>query len=155
VFGLFKSGRSDQVHECVLRVGSDLHKQIKVAATEIKKPGNSEANKRMGNTLTAGYLFGYIQAAFSEFSLSEKDMNLCMKEICNGIFPDKGYAFLRDKVDQLQNADDVGMNIAIEHLAEELGAGIDSGRRDADAVFTGEQKVATGLSVYLLTGKIK
>jgi len=155
VFGLFKSGRSDLVHESVLRVGNDLHRQVKVAVVEIKKSSNSEAFKRMESAFTAGYLFGYIQSAFSGFSLSEKDMNLCMKEVCDGIFPDRGYSFVRSKVDRLQNADDAGMNISIEHLAEELGAGIDSGRRDADAVLTGEHVVVTGLSVYLLTGRFK
>lgn len=155
MFGLFKSGRNAQTHECVLRVGTDLHRQVKVVVAEINKSGNSDVYKRMTNSFTAGYLFGYIQAAFSEFSLSEKDMNLCMKEVCDGIFPDKGYSFVRSKLDQLQNADDVGLNIAIEHLAEELGAGIDAGRSDADAVFTGEHVVVTGLSVYLLTGRIK
>ena len=154
MFGLFKKNNSKQLNEVTIRVGSALHKQIKSAADESSQESWKAVFKRMDDAVTAGYLFGYVQASFAEFSLEDKEMDLCMRKVCDGIFPDEGYAFVMSKINLLNNADDMGLNIKIEELAVDFGMGIDLGEHDAK-VNGGDMDVASSLSLYLTTGKIR
>ncbi|MCW8831307.1 MAG: hypothetical protein OQK32_07295 [Gammaproteobacteria bacterium] len=154
MFGLFKQKNSKQLDEAIVRAGSALHKQIKSAADEATQESWKGVFKRMDDTVTAGYLFGYVQASFAEFSLDEKEMDLCMRKIFDGIFPDEGYDFVMSRIEQLNNAEDMGLNIKIEELAVDFGTGIDLGENDV-VVNSGGLEVASSLSKYLKTGKIR
>lgn len=154
MFGLFKQKNHKQLDDAIIRVGSALHKQIKSAADDATQERWKAVFKRMDDAVTAGYLFGYVQAAFSDFSLEEKDMNECMRKIFDGIFPDEGFTFVMSKIDMLNNADDMGLNIKIEEIAIDFGMGIDLGENDVK-VNSGGLDVASSLSLYLTTGKIR
>lgn len=154
MFGLFKSGNNKHLDDVVMRVGSALHKQIKAAADEANLSSRRALFKRMDDAFTAGYLFGYVQDSFSDFDLDEKEMDHCMWKVLDGIFPEHGYSFVMSKIDQLNNADDMGLNVAVEQVALDLGMGIDLGETDAK-VNTGGLEVATGLYMYITSGKIK
>ncbi|MES0327587.1 MAG: hypothetical protein ABUK13_05285 [Gammaproteobacteria bacterium] len=152
--GLFKKNNNKLLEETTIRVGSALHKQIKSAADESSQENWKAVFKRMDDAVTAGYLFGYVQASFVGFSLEEKEMDSCMRNVCDGIFPDEGYSFVMSKIDQLNNADDMGMNIKIEEVAVNFGMGIDLGENDV-IVNSGDLAVASSLFHYLTTGKIR
>ena len=154
MFGLFKRKASKQLDDIVIRVGSALHKQIKSAADDSGQRNWKAVFKRMDDTVTAGYLFGYVQASFAEFSLEEKELDSCMRKVFDGIFPDEGYTFVMSKIEMLNNADDMGINIKIEELAVDFGMGIDLGENDAKVNSSGLD-VASSLSLYLNTGKIR
>lgn len=154
MFGLFKHKSNKQLDETIIRVGSALHKQIKSAADEVGQTNWKAVFKRMDDTVTAGYLFGYTQASFAEYSLEEKEMDMCMRKVFNGIFPDEGYVLVMSKIDMLNNADDMGLNIKIEEVAVDFGMGIDLGENDAK-VNSGGLNVASSLLMYLKTGKIR
>jgi len=154
MFGLFKHKANKQLDEVIIRVGSALHKQIKSAADKVNQANRKAVFKRMDDAVTAGYLFGYVQASFAEFALNEKDMDSCMRKIFNGIFPDEGYSYVMSKIDQLNNADDMGLNIKIEEVAINFGMGLDLGENDA-VVNGGGLDVASSLFLYLTTGKIR
>ncbi len=154
MFGLFKHKSNKQLDDVIIRVGSALHKQIKSSADEVVHTNWKAVFKRMDDTVTAGYLFGYAQASFAEFSLEEKEMDSCMRKVFDGIFPDEGYTFVMSKIEMLNNADDMGLNIKIEELAVDFGMGIDLGENDAK-VNSGGLDVASSLSLYLKTGKIR
>lgn len=154
MFGLFKQKSNKNLDEVIIRVGSALHKQIKSAADKVNQANRKAVFKRMDDAVTAGYLFGYVQASFAEFALNEKDMDSCMRKIFNGIFPDEGYSYVMSKIDQLNNADDMGLNIKIEEVAINFGMGLDLGENDA-VVNGGGLDVASSLSLYLTTGKIR
>lgn len=154
MFGLFESRSNKHLDEIVMRVGSALHKQIKAAADEANLSSRKALFKRMDDAFTAGYLFGYVQASFVEFDLDEKEMNECMRKVLDGIFPEHGYSFVISKIDQLKNADDMGLNVAVEQVALDFGMGIDLGETDVK-VNAGGLEVATGLYMYVTSGKIK
>ena len=154
MFGLFKHKANKQLDEVVIRVGSALHKQIKLAADDSSQRSWKAVFKRMDDTVTAGYLFGYVQASFVEFSLEEKVMDSCMRKVFDGIFPDEGYDFVMSKIEMLNNADDMGINIKIEELAVDFGMGIDLGENDVKVNGSGLD-VASSLLLYLQTGKIR
>ena len=154
MFGLFESRNNKYLDDIVMRVGSALHKQIKSAADEVNQSSRKALFKRMDDAVTAGYLFGYVQASFVDFDLDEKDMNECMRKVFDGIFPEHGYSFVMSKIDQLKNADDMGLNVTIEQVALDFGMGIDMGENDVK-VNSGGLEVATGLYVYVTTGKMK
>jgi len=154
MFGLFKNKHNKQLDDVIIQVGSALHKQIKSAADKVNQANRKAVFKRMDDALTAGYLFGYVQASFAEFSLEEKEMDNCMRKIFDGIFPDEGYSYVMSKIDQLNNADDMGLNIKIEEVAIDFGMGIDLGENDT-VVNAGGLDVASSLSLYLTTGKIR
>ncbi|MDH5612975.1 MAG: hypothetical protein OEY66_11020 [Gammaproteobacteria bacterium] len=154
MFGLFKQKNNKQLDDVIIRVGSALHKQIKSAADKVNQANRKAVFKRMDDAVTAGYLFGYVQAAFAEFSLEEKEMDSCMRKVFDGIFPDEGYSYVMSKIDQLNNADDMGLNIKIEEVAINFGMGIDLGENDV-VVNGGGLDVASSLFVYLTTGKIR
>jgi len=154
MFGLFKQKNKKQLDDVIIRVGSALHKQIKSAADKVNQANRKVVFKRMDDAVTAGYLFGYVQASFAEFELNEKEMDSCMRKIFDGIFPDEGYSYVMSKIDQLNNADDMGLNIKIEEVAINFGMGIDLGENDA-VVNGGGLDVASSLFVYLTTGKIR
>lgn len=154
MFGLFKDKANKQHDDVVIRVGSALHKQIRSAADKVNQANRKAVFKRMDDTVTAGYLFGYVQASFSSLELKEKEMDLCMRKVFDGIFPDEGYTLVMSKIDQLNNAEDMGLNIKIEELAVNFGMGIDLGENDV-AVNSGGLDVASSLFVYLTTGKIR
>ena len=154
MFGLFKNKNNKQLDDVIIKVGSALHKQIKSAADKVNQANRKAVFKRMDDALTAGYLFGYVQASFAEFSLEEKEMDNCMRKIFDGIFPDEGYSYVMSKIDQLNNADDMGLNIKIEEVAIDFGMGIDLGENDT-VVNAGGLDVASSLSLYLTTGKIR
>ena len=154
MFGLFKHKSNKQLDDVIIRVGSALHKQIKSSADEVVHTNWKAVFKRMDDTVTAGYLFGYAQASFAEFSLEEKEMDSCMRKVFDGIFPDEGYTFVMSKIEMLNNADDMGLNIKIEEIAVDFGMGIDLGENDAK-VNSGGLDVASSLSLYLKTGKIR
>ena len=152
MFG-FKKKNNKQLDELTLRVGSALHKQIKLAADDSSQESWKAVFKRMDDAVTAGYMFGYVQASFADFSLEEKEMNSYMRMIFDGIFPDEGYSFVMSKIDLLNNAEDMGMNIKIEEVAVDFGMGIDLGENDV-IIDKAELDVANGLFLYLTTGKI-
>ncbi len=152
--GFFKKKNNKQIEEVTIRVGSALHKQIKSAADESSQESWKAVFKRMDDAVTAGYVFGDVQASFSEFSLEEKDMDLCMRQVFDGIFPDEGYSFVMSIIDQLNNADDMGLNIKIEEIAVDFGAGIDLGENDVKVNSAGLD-VASSLFLYLTTGTIR
>lgn len=154
MFGLFESSNNKQLDDIVMRVGSALHKQIKQAADEVDQSSRKALFGRMDNAVTAGYLFGYVQSTFIEFDLDEKEMGECMRKVFDGIFPEHGYSLVMSKIDQLKNTEDMGLNIAIEQLAMDFGMGIDLGENDVK-VNSGGMEVATGLYVYITSGKIK
>ena len=154
MFGLFKHKNNKQLDDITMRVGSALHKQIKTAADEVGQINWKAVFKRMDDTVTAGYLFGYVQASFADFSLEEKEMDDCMRKIFDGIFPDEGYTQVMSKINQLNNAEDMGLNVKIEELAVDFGMGLDLGENDA-AVNGGGLDVASSLLLYLKTGKIR
>jgi len=154
MFGLFASKKNKNLDDVVIRVGSALHKQIKQAADEVNQSNRMQVFKRMDDSVTAGYLFGYVQSTFMEFDLEESEMSDCMRKIFDGIFPEHGYAFVMSKIDQLKNADDMGLNVTIEQVAMDFGMGIDFGENDAK-VNSGGLEVANGLYVYVTSGKIK
>ncbi len=154
MFGLFKHKNNKQLDDITMRVGSALHKQIKTAADEVGQINWKAVFKRMDDTVTAGYLFGYVQASFADFSLEEKEMDSCMRKVFDGIFPDEGYSFVMSKIEMLNNADDMGLNMKIEEVAIDFGMGIDLGEHDAK-INSGGLDVASSLSLYLKTGKIK
>lgn len=152
--GFFKKKNSKKLEEVTIQVGSALHKQIKMAADESGTTGWKAVFQRMDDAVTAGYLFGYVQASFAEFSLEEKEMNSCMRNVFDGIFPDEGYSLVMSKIDQLNNADDMGLNIKLEEVAVNFGMGIDLGENDVK-VNGGGLNVANSLFLYLTTGKIR
>lgn len=154
MFGLFKQKNTKQLDDVVMRVGSALHKQVKTAADAVNQANRKAVFKRMDDALTAGYLFSYVQGSFAEFSLEEKDMDLCMRQVLDGIFPDEGYTFVMSKIDMLNNTEDMGLNIKIEQLATEFGMGLELGENDL-LVNAGGLDVANSLALYLTTGKIK
>jgi hypothetical protein len=154
MFGLFKRKTNKQLDEVIIRVGSALHKQIKSAADKVNQANRKAVFKRMDDAVTAGYLFGYVQASFAEFALEEKEMDSCMRKIFDGIFPDEGYTYVMSKIEQLNNADDMGLNVKIEEVAINFGMGIDLGENDA-VVNGGGLDVASSLFLYLATGKIR
>ena len=154
MFGLFTSRNNKNLDELIIRVGSALHKQIKQAADEVNQLNRRPLFKRMDDSKTAGYLFGYVQSTFMEFDLEEKEMSECMRKVFDGIFPEHGYEFVMSKIDQLKNADDMGLNVTIEQVAMDFGMGIDLGENDAK-VNSGGLEVANGLYVYVTTGKVK
>ena len=154
MFGLFKQKANKQLDEVIIRVGSALHKQIKTTADEVGQTNWKAVFKHMDDTVTAGYLFGYVQASFADFSLEEKEMDSCMRKVFDGIFPDEGYSFVMSKIELLNNADDMGLNIKIEEVAVDFGMGIDLGENDVK-VNSGGLNVASSLSLYLKTGKIR
>lgn len=154
MFGLFKQKNSKQLEELVLRVGTALHRQIKMAADESTQESWKAVFKRMDDTVTAGYLFGYVQASFADFTLDEKELDQCMRKVFDGIFPDEGYSFVMSKIDQLNNADDMGLNIKLEEVAVDFGMGIDLGENDVKVNGNGLD-VASSLNLYLTTGKIR
>jgi hypothetical protein len=154
MFGLFASKNNKNLDDVVLRVGSALHKQIKQAADEVNQSNRKPLFKRMDDAVTAGYLFGYVQSTFMELDLEESEMSDCMRKVFDGIFPEHGYAFVMKKIDQLKNADDMGLNVTIEKVALDFGMGIDLGENDAK-VNSGGLEVANGLYVYVSSGKIK
>ena len=154
MFGMFKQKNNKNLDEVIIRVGSALHKQVKSAANEVNQSNRKPVFKRMDDAVTAGYLFGYVQAAFAEYALEEKDMNECMRKVLDGIFPDEGYDFVMGKINLLNNADDMGLNIKIEEVAVDFGMGIDLGENDAK-VNSGGLDVASSLTLYLTTGKIR
>ena len=154
MFGLFKQKSSKQLNEAIIRVGSALHRQIKMASDDAVQANWKPVFKRMDDAVTAGYLFGYVQSSFAEFDLEEKVMNDCMRKIFDGIFPDGGYSFVMSKIDMLNNADDMGLNIKIGEIAVEFGTGIELGENDAK-VNSGGLDVASSLTLYLSTGKIR
>jgi hypothetical protein len=154
MFGLFKHKNNKQLDDVTMRVGSALHKQIKTSADEVGQINWKAVFKRMDDTVTAGYLFGYVQASFADFSLEEKEMDSCMRKVFDGIFPDEGYSFVMSKIELLNNADDMGLNMKIEEVAIDFGMGIDLGEHDAK-INGGGLDVANSLSLYLKTGKIK
>jgi len=154
MFALFGSKQNKQLDEAVMRVGSALHKQIKSAADAVDQSNRKEIYKRMDDALTAGYLFGYAQASFADYSLPEKQMNECMMKVFDGIFPDHGYAFVMSKIEQLNNAEDMGLNLKIEQIATAFGIGIELGENDV-RVNSGGLEVATSLFVYITEGKIR
>lgn len=154
MFGLFESRNNKYLDDVVIRVGSALHKQIKSAADEVNQSNRKLLFKRMDDAFTAGYLFGYVQSSFTDFDLDEKEMNECMRKVFDGIFPEHGYSFVMSKIDQLKNADDMGLNVTIEQVALDFGMGIDLGETDVK-VNGGGLEVATGLYMYITSGKIK
>jgi hypothetical protein len=154
MFGLFKSNNNKYLDDIVMRVGSALHKQIKQAADEVNQSSRKALFKRMDDAVTAGYLFGYVQSSFIDFDLDEKDMNECMRKVFDGIFPEHGYSFVMTKIDQLKNADDMGLNVTIEQVALDFGMGIELGEKDVK-VNSGGLEVATGLYTYVTTGEMK
>ena len=154
MFGLFKQKNDKQLDEVIMRVGSALHKQVRSAADKVNQANRKSVFKRMDDALTAGYLFGYVQAAFAELSLTEKEMDACMRKIFNGIFPDEGYSYVMSQIDLLNNADDMGLNMKIEEVAIMFGQGIDLGENDAK-VNGGGLEVASSLFLYLTSGKIR
>ncbi|MDH3342879.1 MAG: hypothetical protein OEM07_04065 [Gammaproteobacteria bacterium] len=154
MFGLFKQKSSKQLDDVIMNVGSALHKQIKTSADNASQETWKAVFKRMDDTVTAGYLFGYVQASFADLSLDEKEMTACMRKIFDGIFPEEGYDFVMSKIDLLNNADDMGLNIKIEEVAVDFGTGIDLGENDVK-VNSGGLNVASSLALYLKTGKIR
>ena len=154
MFGLFKQKNNKQLEEVTIRVGSVLHKQIKSAADDSSQESWKAVFKRMDDAVTAGYLFGYVQASFSEYALEEKEMDTYLRMIFDGIFPNEGYSFVMSKIEQLHNADDMGINIKIEEVAVDFGMGIELGENDV-VVNGGGLDVASGLLFYLSTGKIR
>lgn len=154
MFGLFKQNNSKQLEEVTIRVGSALHKQIKLAADDSSQESWKAVFKRMDDAVTAGYLFGYVQAAFEEFSLEEKEMDSYMRMVFNGIFPDEGYSFVMSKIDLLNNADDMGLNIKIEEVAVDFGMGLELAEHDIK-INSGGLDVASSLTLYLTTGIIR
>jgi hypothetical protein len=153
--GFFKSKQSKELEEQIFRVGSALHKQVATAKEEIKKTKDKKSVTRMVATFTAGYLFGYVQAEFSEFSLPEKKMNECMKKIFDGIFLNEGYSFVMSKIEEMSNSDQMGMSLVMEKTATEFGQGMDMGSEDAIKIKSGEIETATGLTEFILTGKVE
>ena len=77
-----------------------------------------------------------------------------MRKVFDGIFPEHGYSFVMSKIDQLNNADDMGLNVAVEQVALDFGKGIELGETDVK-VNSGGLEVATGLYLYVTSGKIK
>ena len=154
MLGLFKQKSNKKLDEVIIRVGSALHKQIKSSADDSDQKSWKAVFKRMDDAVTAGNLFGYVQAAFAEFALEEKEMDACMRKVCDGIFPDEGYSFVMSKIEMLNNADDMGLNIKLEEVAVNFGMGIDLGEHDAK-INSGDLAVASSLSLYLTTGKIR
>lgn len=154
MFGLFESKNHEKLDDVVMRVGSALHKQIKTAADAVNQSNRKIIFKRMDDAFTAGYLFGYTQASFGDYSLTEKDMKQCMLKVLDGIFPDHGYEFVMSRIEQLKNADDMGLNVKIEQLAIDFGTGIDLGENDV-LVNSGGFEVANSLAVYITSGKIR
>ena len=154
MFGLFNKKSNKQLDDVIIRVGSALHKQVKSAADEVNQANRKAVFKRMDDVLSAGYLFGYVQASFAEFSLDEKEMDACLRKVLDGIFPDEGYSYVMSKIDMLNNADDMGLNIKIEEVAIDFGTGIDLGENDVK-VNSGGLNVASSLSLYLTTGKVR
>ena len=153
LFGLFESRNYRKIDESIMIAGSALHKQIKSASDEVNQSNRKAIFSRMDDAFTAGYLFGYVQSFFSEFELPEKEMEDCMRKIFDGIFPSSGYAFVMSKIDQLNNADDMGLNVTIEQVALDFGTGIDLSEKDV-LVNSGGLEVATSLSVYITSGKV-
>lgn len=137
-----------------MRVGSALHKQIKSAADEVNQSSRKALFRRMDDAFTAGYLFGYVQSSFVDFDLDEKEMNECMRKVFDGIFPEHGYSFVMSKINQLKNADDMGLNVTIEQVALDFGMGIELGENDVK-VNSGGLEVATSLYMYVTSGRIK
>ncbi len=87
MFGLFDSGSNRKVDEAIMIAGSALHKQIKAASDSVNQSNRKAIFSRMDDAFTAGYLFGYVQASFTDFELPEKQMDDCMRKIFDGIFP--------------------------------------------------------------------
>lgn len=154
MFGLFESRNNKHLDDIVMRVGCALHKQIKSAADEVNQSSRKILFKRMDDAVTAGYLFGYVQSSFVDFDLNEKEMNECMRKVFDGIFPEHGYSLVMSKIDQLKNADDMGLNVTIEQVAIDFGMGIDLGENDVK-VNSGGLDVASGLYLYVTSGKVK
>ena len=155
MISLFKAKLSKELEQHVLRVGAALHKQVANANVEIQKNRDKKAICRMDAAFTAGYMFGYVQAEFMELSLPEKKMNECMKIIFDGIFLNEGYAFVMSMIEKMSNSDQMGMSLVMEKIATEFGMGMDAGSEDAIKVKTGKAEAVTGLTDFILTGKME
>ena len=153
--GFFSSKQDKKLDAEIVRVGSALHKQVVDANEGMKKTKDKKSLSRMVATFTAGYLFGYVQAEFSEFSLSEKKMNECMKKIFDGIFLNEGYSFVMNKIEEMSSSDQVGMSLVLEKTATEFGMGMDMGSEDAMKLKAGETETVSGLTDFILTGKME
>jgi hypothetical protein len=153
--GFFKSKQNKEIEEQIFRVGSALHKQVANAKDEIKKTKDKKSVTRMVATFTAGYMFGYVQSEFSEFSLPEKKMNECMKKIFDGIFLNEGYSFVMSKIEEMSDSDQMGMSLVMEKTATEFGQGMDMGCEDAIKIKNGAQETTAGLADFILTGKME
>lgn len=151
--GLFKFKQNKELDAQIVRVGSALHKQVVTANEGMKKTKDKKSLSRMVATFTAGYMFGYVQAEFSEYSLPEKKMNECMKKIFDGIFLNEGYDFVMSKIEEMGDSDQMGMSLVMEKLATEFGLGMDMGSEDAMKLKIGDAEEVTGLADFILTGK--
>lgn len=156
MFGLFEAKQNRDLDRVIYEVGTALHKQVKTAAVEAaSNPEHcSMVHSRMDAAFTAGYMFGYVQSAFEDYSLNEREMEECKKKVFDGVFPERGYQFVETFIDRLNNAEDMGLNIKIEELATDFGLGLELSERDVQ-VNSGGLSVANGLLTYLSSGKIR
>lgn len=153
--GFFKSKQNKELDVQIVRVGTALLKQVAAANEGIKKTKDKKSLNRMIATFTAGYMFGYVQAEFSDYSLPEKKMNECMKKIFDGIFLNEGYDFVMSKIEEMGDSDEMGMSLVMEKLATEFGQGMDVGSEDVMKLKIGDVEAATGLADFILTGKME
>lgn len=154
MFGLFEAKPDPKLNKVVVEVGTALHKQVKTASVEAEPEERDVVYRRMDEAFTAGYMFGYVQSAFENFSLNEREMEDCKKKIFDGVFPGQGYDFVEKVISQMNNAEDMGINIKIEQLATDFGLGLELSERDV-RVNNGGMSVANGLFTYLTSGKIR
>ena len=154
MFGLFEAKQNRNLDNLVIEVGTALHKQVKTASIEAAPDIRGDVYRRMDAAFTAGYMFGYVQSAFEDYSLKADEMEDCKKKIFNGIFPEHGYDFVETIIDKMSNADDVGLNLTIEQLATDFGLGLELSERDVQ-VNSGGLSVANGLLTYLSSGRIR
>lgn len=155
MISLFKTRLSKELEAHVLRVGGALHKQVASANAEIQKNRDKKAVCRMDAAFTAGYMFGYVQAEFMELNLPEKKLNECMKIIFDGIFLNEGYTFVMSMIEKMSNSDQMGMSLVMEKIATEFGMGMDVGSEDAMKIKSGKAQSVTGLTDFILTGKME
>ena len=154
MFGLFEAKPDPKIDKVVIEVGTALHKQVKTASVEATSEERDVVYRRMDEAFTAGYMFGYVQSAFENFSLNEREMDDSKKKVFDGIFPGQGYDFVEKVIYQMSNAEDMGLNIKIEQLATDFGLGLELSERDV-RVNSGGMSVANGLFTYLSSGKIR
>ena len=154
MFGLFEAKQDKDLDRIIFGVGTALHKQVKTASSEVMPVNRAEVYSRMDAAFTAGYMFGYVQTAFEDYSLNEHEMEDCKKKIFDGVFPDSGYDFVESIIDRMSNAEDMGLNLKIEELATDFGLGLELSERDV-RVNSGGLSVANGLFVYLSSGKVR